>query len=172
MSKSATLSLGGPALDYPVISGSIGPDVLDIRKLYARTGAFTFDPGFTSTAACESAITFIDGDEGVLLHRGYSIEQLAHPGQIHSLVRQGNGHPFPISLNQIGADHTPDFAQRPAQGSPGIVGNVPEHLAKPFAAMGPTGQGQVGQQSAGLARWRQGQGLTVTGQHQFPQDRD
>ena len=77
MSKSATLSLGGPALDYPVISGSIGPDVLDIRKLYARTGAFTFDPGFTSTAACESAITFIDGDEGVLLHRGYSIEQLA-----------------------------------------------------------------------------------------------
>ncbi len=77
MTKSATLSLGGPALDYPVIEGSVGPDVLDIRKLYARTGAFTFDPGFTSTAACESAITYIDGDEGVLLHRGYSIEQLA-----------------------------------------------------------------------------------------------
>ncbi len=77
MTKTATLALGGPAQDYAVIAGSIGPDVLDIRKLYARTGAFTFDPGFTSTAACESGITYIDGDEGVLLHRGYSIEQLA-----------------------------------------------------------------------------------------------
>ena len=62
---------------YPVVSGSVGPDVIDIRKLYAQTGAFTFDPGFTSTAACESAITYIDGDEGILLHRGYPIEQLA-----------------------------------------------------------------------------------------------
>ncbi len=77
MTKTATLALGGPAQDYAVLEGSIGPDVLDIRKLYARTGAFTFDPGFTSTAACESGITYIDGDQGVLLHRGYSIEDLA-----------------------------------------------------------------------------------------------
>ena len=75
---------GGAALDYAgkdfefgVLSGSVGPDVIDIRKLYAQTGAFTYDPGFTSTASCESAITYIDGDEGVLLHRGYPIGQLA-----------------------------------------------------------------------------------------------
>ncbi len=63
--------------DYNVVKGSVGPDVIDIRKLYAQTGDFTFDPGFTSTASCESAITYIDGDEGVLLHRGYPIGQLA-----------------------------------------------------------------------------------------------
>jgi citrate synthase len=63
--------------EYPVLSGSVGPDVVDIRKLYANTGMFTYDPGFTSTAACESKITYIDGDAGVLLHRGYPIEQLA-----------------------------------------------------------------------------------------------
>jgi citrate synthase len=62
---------------YPVMSGSVGPDVIDIRKLYAQTGMFTYDPGFTSTAACESGLTFIDGDEGTLLHRGYPIGQLA-----------------------------------------------------------------------------------------------
>ncbi len=61
----------------PVMSGTLGPDVVDIRKLYADADVFTFDPGFTSTASCESAITFIDGDEGVLLHRGYPIDQLA-----------------------------------------------------------------------------------------------
>jgi len=60
-----------------VISGSTGPDVIDIRKFYADTGMFTFDPGFTSTAACESKITFIDGDKGILLHRGYPIAELA-----------------------------------------------------------------------------------------------
>jgi len=59
------------------MQGSVGPDVLDIRKLYAQTGMFTYDPGFTSTASCDSAITYIDGDEGVLLHRGYPIGQLA-----------------------------------------------------------------------------------------------
>ncbi|NBB53204.1 citrate (Si)-synthase [Rhizobium sp. CRIBSB] len=75
--KTATLSFGDTTLDLPVLSGSVGPDVLDIRKLYGATGAFTFDPGFTSTAACESAITYIDGDQGVLLHRGYPIDQLA-----------------------------------------------------------------------------------------------
>ncbi|TMJ17065.1 MAG: citrate synthase [Alphaproteobacteria bacterium] len=73
----ASLSLGGNAHDFPVRSGSVGPDVIDIRKLYAQTGAFTYDPGFTSTAACESAITYIDGDAGILLHRGYPIDQLA-----------------------------------------------------------------------------------------------
>src|SRR5215213_1250106 len=74
----ATLTLGnGNAHGFPVRAGSVGPDVIDIRKLYAETGAFTYDPGFTSTAACESAITYIDGDEGILLHRGYPIDQLA-----------------------------------------------------------------------------------------------
>jgi citrate synthase len=73
----ASISLDGKAADYPVHAGSIGPEVIDIRKLYGNTGRFTFDPGFTSTASCESKITYIDGDEGVLLHRGYPIEQLA-----------------------------------------------------------------------------------------------
>jgi citrate synthase len=63
--------------DYKILSGSVGPEVIDIRKLYADTGMFTYDPGFTSTASCESALTYIDGDEGVLLHRGYPIGQLA-----------------------------------------------------------------------------------------------
>ena len=63
--------------EYPLLPGSVGPDVIDIRKLYSQTGAFTYDPGFTSTAACQSAITYIDGDEGILLHRGYPIDQLA-----------------------------------------------------------------------------------------------
>ena len=71
------LNTGSGEFDYPVLSGSVGPDVVDIRKLYGQTGMFTFDPGFTSTASCESALTYIDGDEGVLLHRGYPIGQLA-----------------------------------------------------------------------------------------------
>ena len=74
---SANIGFGNQSADYPVRSGSVGPDVIDIRKLYANTGAFTFDPGFTSTASCESAITYIDGDAGILLHRGYPIDQLA-----------------------------------------------------------------------------------------------
>ncbi|OYQ28677.1 citrate (Si)-synthase [Sandarakinorhabdus cyanobacteriorum] len=73
----ATINVDGKGADYPVRAGSIGPEVIDIRKLYGNTGRFTFDPGFTSTAACESKITYIDGDQGVLLHRGYPIEQLA-----------------------------------------------------------------------------------------------
>ena len=64
-SKTATLSLDDKSVEFPVYSGSVGPDVIDIRKLYGATGAFTYDPGFTSTAACESTITYIDGDEGV-----------------------------------------------------------------------------------------------------------
>jgi citrate synthase len=75
----ATLSFsnGSPSVDLPVYSGNIGPDVVDIRKLYAQTGMFTYDPGFLSTASCQSAITYIDGDKGELLYRGYPIEQLA-----------------------------------------------------------------------------------------------
>jgi citrate synthase len=75
--KTADLKLAGQDISMPVMSGSVGPDVIDIRKLYAQTGAFTYDPGFTSTASCESSLTYIDGDEGVLLHRGYPIGQLA-----------------------------------------------------------------------------------------------
>ena len=75
----ATLSFsnGSPNVELPVYHGSVGPDVIDIRKLYAQTGMFTYDPGFMSTAACQSAITYIDGDKGELLYRGYPIEQLA-----------------------------------------------------------------------------------------------
>ena len=62
--------------DYKVMGGSVGPEVVDIRKFYADTGMFTYDPGFTSTASCRSELTYIDGDEGVLLHRGYSIGEL------------------------------------------------------------------------------------------------
>ena len=75
----ATLSFsnGIPSIELPVYQGSVGPDVVDIRKLYAQTGMFTYDPGFLSTASCQSAITYIDGDKGELLYRGYPIEQLA-----------------------------------------------------------------------------------------------
>src|ERR671914_877539 len=76
--KTAQLKLpDGRSIDFPVLSGSMGPDVVDIRALYGKTGYFTYDPGFLSTASCSSAITFIDGDAGVLLYRGYPIEQLA-----------------------------------------------------------------------------------------------
>jgi citrate synthase len=75
----ATLSFsdGSPSIDMPIYKGTIGPDVVDIRKLYGQTGKFTYDPGFMSTAACNSSITYIDGDKGELLYRGYPIEQLA-----------------------------------------------------------------------------------------------
>ncbi|MBB3763860.1 citrate synthase [Sphingomicrobium lutaoense] len=75
--KTATLSTDGNEYDLPVLPGSVGPEVVDIRKLYGQSGKFTYDPGFTSTASCQSAITYIDGGEGVLLHRGYPIDQLA-----------------------------------------------------------------------------------------------
>ena len=74
---SATFKLGDKEVSLPVLKGTVGPDVVDIRKLYADADVFTFDPGFTSTSACESQITYIDGDKGVLLYRGYPIEQLA-----------------------------------------------------------------------------------------------
>jgi citrate synthase len=75
----ATLSFsdGSPSVDMPIYKGTVGPDVIDIRKLYGQTGKFTYDPGFMSTAACNSSITYIDGDKGELLYRGYPIEQLA-----------------------------------------------------------------------------------------------
>lgn len=73
----ATLTVRGKNYELPIYAGSTGPDVLDIRKLYAETDMFTFDPGFTSTASCESSITYIDGGKGELLYRGYPIEQLA-----------------------------------------------------------------------------------------------
>ena len=75
--RTATLTVDGKTIDLPMLEPTAGPDVVDIRKLYGQAGVFTYDPGFTSTAACESAITFIDGEEGVLLHRGYPIGQLA-----------------------------------------------------------------------------------------------
>jgi citrate synthase len=77
---SAKLTFKGKSYDLPVIKGALGPDVIDISKLYSDGKVFTFDPGFTSTASCESKITYIDGDEGVLLHRGYPIDQLAENG--------------------------------------------------------------------------------------------
>ena len=77
---SATLTLYNKQYELPVFSGSVGPDVIDISRLYGDTGIFTYDPGFTSTAACKSDITFIDGERGVLLYRGYPIEQLAEHG--------------------------------------------------------------------------------------------
>jgi citrate synthase len=76
----ATLTLHNKQYELPVISGTVGPDVLDISKLYGQSGAFTYDPGFTSTAACKSDITYIDGEKGILLYRGYPIEQLAERG--------------------------------------------------------------------------------------------
>jgi citrate synthase len=75
--SAATLTIDNKAIELPIISGTVGPDVIDIRKLYAQSDRFTFDPGFTSTASCESQLTYIDGDQGILLHRGYSIEQLS-----------------------------------------------------------------------------------------------
>jgi citrate synthase len=75
--SNARLTIGEKDYEFPVLSGSVGPDVVDIRKLYGQTGLFTYDPGYTSTGSCESALTYIDGDQGILLHRGYPIDQLA-----------------------------------------------------------------------------------------------
>ncbi len=77
---SATLTIGEEEYVLPVREGTVGPDVIDVSKLYSDTGRFTYDPGFTSTAACESGLTYIDGDVGILLHRGYPIEDLAAHG--------------------------------------------------------------------------------------------
>src|SRR6186713_2884767 len=73
----AKVTVGSKNWDFPVLSGTIGPDAVDISKLYGQSGMFTYDPGFTSTASCISSITYIDGDKGELMYRGYPIEQLA-----------------------------------------------------------------------------------------------
>ena len=78
--ETAKLSLGNESWEFPVRRGTVGPSVIDISSLYGKGGRFTYDPGFTSTASCESQITYIDGDEGILLYRGYPIEQLAEHG--------------------------------------------------------------------------------------------
>ncbi len=75
--ETAKLVVGDKTYEFPIFSGTMGPDVIDMRQLYSKTGLFTFDPGYTSTAATESAITFIDGDKSELSYRGYPIEQLA-----------------------------------------------------------------------------------------------
>ena len=77
MGDTAKITVGGTTVEMPILKGTDGPAVVDIRKLYAEADVFTYDPGFTSTASCESKITFIDGDKGILLHRGYPIDQLA-----------------------------------------------------------------------------------------------
>ncbi len=77
MGDTAKISVEGKTVELPVLRGTDGPAVVDVRKLYAEADVFTYDPGFTSTASCESKITFIDGDKGILLHRGYPIDQLA-----------------------------------------------------------------------------------------------
>src|ERR671919_2872119 len=79
-SSTSTVTVGDKSVELAVKEGTIGPSVVDISRLYGQTGMFTYDPGFTSTAACESKITYIDGDEGILLYRGYPIEQLAEHG--------------------------------------------------------------------------------------------
>ncbi len=78
--KTGTLKLGDKSYNFPMYEGTIGPEVIDISKLYAEAGIFTYDPGFTSTGSCESKITYIDGDEGILLYRGYPIDDLAEHG--------------------------------------------------------------------------------------------
>ena len=93
MTGLAQVAVDGGSNDYPVLSGTVGPEVIDIRKLYANTGRFTFDPGFTSTASCESKITYIDGDEGILLYRGYPIDELAEKSnfiEVSHLLLNGN----------------------------------------------------------------------------------
>ena len=81
MSNKETVTLTdnstGTSYEFPLLPGTVGPKVIDIRSLYSETGLFTYDPGYTSTGSCQSAITYIDGDQGVLLHRGYPIDQLA-----------------------------------------------------------------------------------------------
>ena len=86
--KSVTITdnTSGKSTILPVTSGTVGPDVIDIRKLYAETGMFTFDPGYGATGSCFSGLTYIDGDEGVLLHRGYAIEELAEKSDFLELA--------------------------------------------------------------------------------------
>ncbi|MDZ4322217.1 MAG: citrate/2-methylcitrate synthase, partial [Phenylobacterium sp.] len=82
MGDTAKISIGAKSVELPILKGTTGPDVVDVRKLYAEADVFTYDPGFTSTASCESKITYIDGDAGILLHRGYPIDQLAEKSSL------------------------------------------------------------------------------------------
>ena len=104
----ATLDLGNgsPPLEFPVMSGSMGPEVVDIRSLHARSGIFTYDPGYFSTASCNSKITFIDGDAGVLLYRGYPIEQLARQCDFMEVCYLLMNGELPTSDQKSSFDHT------------------------------------------------------------------
>src|ERR1700736_3157072 len=117
----ATLSFSdnSPSVEMPIYKGTLGPDVIDIRKLYGQTGKFTYDPGFMSTAACNSAITYIDGDKGELLYRGYPIEELAVKAEFvetvtkHTMVHEQmhffyrgfrrDAHPMAVLTAAVGA---------------------------------------------------------------------
>ena len=133
--KKATLTFtdGTPSVEFPIYEGSVGPDVIDIRKLYGQTGKFTFDPGFMSTAACDSKITYIDGDKGELLYRGYPIEQLAtNCGYLETCYLLLNGE-LPNRAQQKDFEHrvTHHFPWRGAQGKRGLplrVWNGEQHL--------------------------------------------
>ncbi len=104
----ATLDLGNgsPPLEFPVMSGSMGPEVVDMRSLHARSGVFTYDPGYFSTASCNSKITFIDGDAGVLLYRGYPIEQLARQCDFMEVCYLLMNGELPTSDQKSSFDHT------------------------------------------------------------------
>src|ERR1700720_3317778 len=102
----ATLTYGNRRIDLPVYKATEGPDVVDIRKLYGDADVFTYDPGFTSTASCESDITFIDGDKGILLYRGYAIDQLAEHStflEVCYLLLQGE---LPNKTQMAAFDHS------------------------------------------------------------------
>src|SRR6267143_1768485 len=100
MEKMTTVKLpDGRALEFPLLTGSMGPEVIDIRTLYAKSGMFTYDPGYLSTASCSSAITFIDGDAGMLLYRGYPNEQLA---RLYQAFRR-DAHPMAVMVGVVGA---------------------------------------------------------------------
>jgi citrate synthase len=86
MSKKASISIGGKSYDFPILEGTVGPDTIDITKLYALSNNFTLDPGFTSTASCESSITYIDGDKGECYYRGYPMAELAEKSTFLEVV--------------------------------------------------------------------------------------
>src|SRR5262250_2268767 len=109
--KSGKLTVGDKNWSFPVHEGTVGPDVIDIGKLYAETGMFTYDPGFTSTASCQSKITYIDGDAGILEYRGYPIEQLAEHGDFletcYLLLYGELPPPTKRKYSNSGVTHTP-----------------------------------------------------------------
>ena len=121
-STSATLTVGNKTYDFPILSGTVGPDVLDISKLYAQAGLFTYDPGFTSTASCQSKITYIDGDAGILQYRGYPIEQLGATGRLPRDL-------LPVVVRRI-ADQVPEGRLR-------LSRHAPQHGARADGAVLP-----------------------------------